>query len=131
MYEVKDVDNISPIVLAYIGDAVYDLYVRTKLIAESRTNVDRLHKAATGYVKAAAQAQSFRAVESVLTEQELSIFKRGRNAKSAVPKNADMGEYRVATGLETLVGYIYLKQDITRLNDIMNLILGDDTNEGV
>ena len=129
-YKVQNIETLSPIVLAYIGDAVYDLYVRTKLISQISGSIDKLHKAATNYVKSSAQAQSFHMVESILTEQELTVFKRGRNAKSAVPKNADMGEYRVATGLEALIGYIYLKQDTTRLDEVMNFILGDDINEG-
>jgi len=117
-------DEYSPLVLAYIGDVVYELYVRTKLVAEGNMPVDKLHKKATTIVKASAQCASFMLIEDKLTEKEIAIFKRGRNAKSGVPKNADMAQYRIATGLEALIGYIYLSGNEARLVEIMNLILG-------
>ena len=117
-------DEYSPLVLAYIGDVVYELYVRTKLVAEGNMPVDKLHKKATTIVKASAQCASFMLIEDKLTEKEIAIFKRGRNAKSGVPKNADMAQYRIATGLEALIGYIYLSGDEKRLVEIMNFILG-------
>ncbi|OQB16032.1 MAG: Mini-ribonuclease 3 [Firmicutes bacterium ADurb.Bin193] len=116
-------DEYSPLVLAYIGDAVYELYTREMLVSRGNMPVDRLHKEATGYVRASAQSESFKEIESVLTEKEIEIFKRGRNTKSTVPKNADMSDYRTATGLEALIGYIYLTGDKNRLDEIMSLIL--------
>lgn len=113
----------SPLVLAYIGDAVYELYVRKRIIEDNNIQVDKLHKMAVSIVKSSAQANSFHKIESMLTEEEMAIFKRGRNAKSSVPKNSDMVEYKIATGLEALIGYIYLLGDKNRLDEIMNLIL--------
>lgn len=121
------VDNpklLSPLVLAFAGDTVYDLFVRTMLIRESACGVDKLHKTATTYVKCSAQAERFKAVEPMLTEEELAVFKRGRNAKSRPPKNADLNDYRIATGVEALIGYIFLSGDYNRLTEIMNTLLG-------
>ena len=116
----------SPLVLAYIGDAVFEIYVRKMLVtqAQGNTSVDRLHKKATEYVKSSAQSKSYRRIEGSLTEDEISVFKRGRNAKCNPPKNADVIEYHTATGLEALIGYIYLSENYDRLDEIMNLILG-------
>ena len=113
----------SPLVLAYIGDVVYEFYVRRKLIENGNMPVDKLHRAATALVNASAQSNSFKKIESILTEKELGVFKRGRNTKSTVPKNAEMSDYRTATGLESLIGYIYLSGDDLRLDEIMTLIL--------
>ena len=115
-------NEYSPLVLAYVGDAVFELYVRKMLTNIGNAQVDKLHKTATSYVNAAAQCDSFKKIEHKLTEFEMCIYKRGRNAKSTVPKNADMIQYRVATGLEALIGYIYLTGDINRLDEIMSLI---------
>lgn len=120
---MKRYDECSPLVLAYIGDAVFELYVRKSLVDKGNKPVDKLHKAATGYVSAAAQSESFKKIEDKLTEFEMQIYKRGRNAKSTVPKNADMLQYRAATGLEALIGYIYLTGKTSRLDEIMLLIL--------
>lgn len=124
MDESKNQANeYSPLVLAYIGDAVFELYVRKMLVKSSSMPVDKLHKTATSYVKASAQSSSFKKIEDKLTEQEILIYKRGRNAKSTVPKNADMTDYRIATGLEALIGYIYLTNQKQRLDEIMSMIL--------
>ena len=122
---MTDANQYSPLVLAYLGDAVYELYVRKKLISIANTQVDKLHKAAVGYVKAEAQSEAFRKIENILTEQEMAVFKRGRNTKSTVPKHASVSDYRAATGLEALIGYIYILGDTNRLDYIMNLILGE------
>lgn len=120
------VNEYSPLVLAYIGDAVYELYVRKHITKENNIQVDKLHKKAVSIVKSSAQARSYYLIESILTEEEATVFKRGRNAKSSVPKNSDMSEYKTATGLEALIGYIYLKGDTNRLEEIMNLILSEN-----
>ena len=120
-----DANQYSPLVLAYLGDAVYELYVRKKLISIANMQVDKLHKAAVGYVKAEAQSEAYRKIEDLLTEQEIAVYKRGRNTKSAVPKHATVADYRAATGLEALIGYIYILGDTERLDYIMNLILGE------
>lgn len=119
-------NEYSPLVLAYIGDAIYEVYVRNYLVSQHNMQVDKLHKMAVSMVKSSAQAKSFHKIENLLTEEEVAVFKRGRNAKSSVPKNSDMSEYKTATGLEALVGYIYLKGDKNRLDEIMNMILSED-----
>ena len=110
----------SPLVLAYIGDSVYETYVRTRLVARANTQVNNLHKTTINYVKAKAQSEIMKALLGQLTEEEEWVFKRGRNAKSAtVPKNADVGEYRYATGFEALIGYLYLSGNIDRLYELL------------
>lgn len=113
----------SPLVLAYIGDGVYELYVRERLIFEhSDMPPHKLHILSTTHVKAHSQSNSMNVIEPLLTEQELAIFKRGRNAKSAtVPKNADVTDYRRATGFEALIGYLYLSKNDDRLKEIMRI----------
>ena len=110
----------SPLVLAYIGDSVYETYVRTRLVARANTQVNNLHKTTINYVKAKAQSDIMKALLGQLTEEEEWVFKRGRNAKSAtVPKDADVGEYRYATGFEALIGYLYLSGNIDRLYELL------------
>ncbi len=114
--------NYGPLVLAYIGDTVYDLFVRTRIIARGNRHVTDMHKEAVGYVKAHAQALSAHALEKELTEEEMRIYKWGRNAKSNTsPKNADIIDYRTATGFETLIGYLYLKDETDRLTSLLEL----------
>ena len=111
---------INPLVLAYIGDAVYELYVRTHIMKDENMPVNKLHKAATGYVKAKAQSDVIHAIEHQLTEQELAVFKRGRNAHSHTSaKNADIVDYRHATGFEAVIGYLYLSKSYDRLNEVL------------
>jgi len=120
-------DNInpkeySPLALAYIGDTVYDLFIRTKVLAKGNRHVTEMHKEAVSFVKAHSQSVSAYAIEEVLTEDELRVLKWGRNAKSnTTPKNADVTEYRMATGFETLVGYLYLSGEDERLSYLLNL----------
>ena len=110
----------SPLALAFIGDAVYEVFVRARVLAEANTSANTLHKKAIAYVKASAQARAAKTLLDTLTEDELAAFKRGRNAKSAtVPKNADLTDYRYATGLEALFGYLYLSGKSERLNELM------------
>ena len=120
---LMEVEQYSPLVLAYMGDVVYELYVRKMLVLKANTQVDKLHKSAVQIVKAEAQCEAFRKIEHELTEKEIAVFKRGRNTKSVVPKHSSVAEYRTATGLEALIGYIYLTGDTNRLDYIMNLIL--------
>ena len=120
---LTEAEQYSPLVLAYMGDAVYELYVRKMLVSKANTQVDKLHKSAVQIVKAEAQCEAFRKIENELTEKEMAVFKRGRNTKSSVPKHSSVAEYRTTTGLEALIGYIYLTGDTNRLDYIMNLIL--------
>lgn len=114
--------NLNPLQLALIGDGVYEIFIRNYILSE---NIDlsahKIHVKAIGYVKAKSQSTIIHNLESELTEEELCIFKRGRNTKSAtVPKNANVRDYRLATGFETLVGYLYLIGDKERLAYILN-----------
>lgn len=121
---------LSPLVLAYIGDGVYELFVRNKLIELfSTTPPSKLHKLSSAHVKAHAQSNSMKVIEPQLSEKELSVYKRGRNAKSAtVPKNADVTDYRRATGFEALIGYLYLNKESERLHEIMEIAFSNYTD---
>ena len=110
----------SPLVLAYIGDAVYEVYIRSLLISRGSFPVHQLHKAATGYVKAEAQSKAIQTLAPELSEEELRIYKRGRNAKpGTVAKHAEVKDYHQATGFEALVGYLYLQKDKERLDELL------------
>ena len=111
-----DIRTYSPVVLAYIGDAVYELVIRTILVDQGNRQANTLHKKASTYVKASAQAAMAEAFLPELTEEELSYFKRGRNAKTvSMAKHATMHDYRHATGFEALMGYLYLTDRFDRL----------------
>lgn len=114
-----DVRSLSPLVLAYIGDAVYEILVRTKIISESGAQVNKLHRMSTMLVKAHAQAEIVKLLE--LTEEENRIYKRGRNAKSVtMAKNATMTDYRRATGFEALIGYLYMSGQTSRMLELVS-----------
>ena len=115
-----DIQTYSPLTLAYIGDAAYELVVRTFLVDQGNSRPDKLHRKASSMVKAAAQAAMAEALKDSLTEEELSVYRRGRNAKSpTMAKNASMSDYRKATGFEALMGYLYLKGEQKRLIDLV------------
>lgn len=110
----------APLALAYIGDSVYDLFVREKVLAKGNRHVTDMHREAVGFVKAHSQAVSVFEIEKELTEDEMRVLKWGRNAKSnTVPKNAAVADYRLATGFETLIGYLYLSGEKERLCYLM------------
>lgn len=120
----RDPLQISALSLAYIGDTVYDLYVRTMLVHTQDTTVHAQHLSAARLVCAAAQAQAYRRVEDMLTPDELLAYKRGRNAHSGTtPKNASVGDYRVATGFEALLGHLFLRGEDDRIRQIMQQAL--------
>ncbi len=122
----EQLKGISVLGLAHIGDAVYELLVRTWLCAHGKTTSKGLHKETVSYVAAPAQARAAAKILDKLTEEELTAFKRGRNAKvHSVPKNADISEYHSATGLETLFGFLYLKGAKDRLNELFSMIVED------
>ncbi len=121
-----DPKGISPLGLAYIGDAVYEMFVRLTVLTDGNAPVNRLHKKAKDLVNAKAQAQMYFRIAGELTEEEASVFRRGRNAKSfTTPKNADLMDYRHATGLEALFGYLYLKGEKQRAIDLFSLGMAD------
>ena len=128
--EVKEPRLMSPLVLAYIGDTVYDLYVRTQLLLTCDATAHGLHVMATKRVCAKAQAEAVQRILSALTEDEQYIFRRGRNSHmGTVPKHAQMSDYRAATGLEALLGYLYRKGEDDRLNELMGQMFTPDTQE--
>lgn len=113
---------LSPSVLAFVGDAVYGLMVRTALAQVNRPSGE-LHKLSVKLVNATAQAQAYKIIEPILSEKEISVFKRGRNFKTGnTPKNSSGGDYHTATGLETLFGFLYLSGEKDRLETLFNLI---------
>ncbi len=113
----------SPLNLAYIGDSVFDLIVRTHLLKNGPKPVDELNRQASLIVRASSQAQMYHTLEPVLTESELAVMKRGRNAKSnSHAKNATVTDYRHATGVEALVGYLYLNREFKRITELFKLL---------
>ena len=119
---IQDPRELSPLVLAYVGDAVYELLTRIRILERGNAPVQKLHSRTVQHVCAAAQAEGFKQIESVLTEEELSIFRRGRNTHNNIPKNASPAVYRTATGLEALFGYLYLKGEQERIQTLYALI---------
>lgn len=118
----EDIAMLSPLQLAYVGDAVYELLVRTYIL-EKGLNVNQLHKKVTKYVKADAQSEIIHYLEEHLTEMENNIVKRGRNAKTNTsPKNSSLIDYKYATGFESLFGYLYLTKQNGRILTLFNLI---------
>ncbi len=115
-----DVSALSPLTLAFVGDSVFDLLVRSELVCEANRPVDTLHKTATRIVCASAQAGGIRRILPLLTEDEEAVFKRGRNAHTGgIPKNQSSADYHYATGLESLFGWLYLKGMTDRINELL------------
>lgn len=122
---VQDVNKISMLGLAHVGDAVYELLYRSKLCTDGHTAVAEMHRMTVAFVRAEAQAEAAAKLLSVLTQEEMSVYKRGRNAKvNSVPHNADIGQYHAATGLEALFGWLYLLGRTERINELFNIITG-------
>ena len=110
----------SPLALAYIGDAAYELVVRSFFVNQGNTQVQKLHQRVTSCVSAKAQAQMAEAILPLLTEEEESVYRRGRNSKPYTKaKNASMTQYLEATGFEALIGYLYLKKEFVRMNELI------------
>ena len=125
----EDIAMLSPLQLAYIGDAVYELLVRT-YIMEKGLNVNQLHKKTTEYVKADAQSEIIHYLEESLTEDERALVKRGRNAKTNTsPKNSSMIDYKYATGFESLFGYLYLTNQDSRILELFDNIKEFEKNK--
>lgn len=123
-FEEADVDirTYSPLALAYIGDGIFDLVIRSLVLGKGNTKASQLHYQTSHIVKAETQAKMMGMLEQELTEEEADIYRRGRNAKSpTMAKNASMTDYRKATGFEALMGYLYLKDDVSRLLELTKL----------
>jgi len=115
-------DEFSPLNLAYLGDAVFSLLARTEIMRNGNIPVERLSKNVSGIVKASAQSKMYHILEPLLSEAELSVMKRGRNAKTkSRAKNASVIDYRLATGVEALFGYLYLAGEYARLIELFNV----------
>lgn len=120
-----DAKQLSPLTLAFIGDTVYDLLVREELICKANRPANDLHLLAVKQVKASAQSRAAELILPILTEDELAVYRRGRNAKTShIAKNATTGDYHKATGLEALFGYLYLSGDIHRIKELFYMIKG-------
>ena len=111
-----NITDYSPLTLAYIGDGIYEIVIRTVIVDEANRQVNKIHKAASNLVKAGTQARMIHYIMDDLTDEELTIYKRGRNAKAVTrAKNASMSEYRTATGFEALMGWLYLTGQSERM----------------
>ena len=125
--EEKDLRTYSPQTLAYIGDGVYELVIRTVLVKKGNCPVNQLHRKASSLVKAASQSAMMEFIEPMLTEEEHSVYRRGRNAHSpTMAKHATMADYRRATGFEALMGYLYLKEDFCRIVELVRAGIRED-----
>ena len=123
-FKKEEAHLINPLTLAFIGDAVYEVFIRTYLISENKNlKVQQLHLKVVSYVKAKAQSDFAKKIIDSFTEKEMAVFKRGMNTKSGVPKNANVGEYRWATGFEAVIGYLYLIGDNERLNELLEKVV--------
>ncbi len=124
MKDEKQINQMSPLTWAYVGDAVYELYVRSYLIDTTNLKPNNLHKESIKYVKARAQAEILSNLQEILTEEEREVVRRARNTQNHhLPKNANVQEYMYATALEGLIGYLYLTKQTKRLDELFKLIL--------
>ena len=120
MKEKEEVNNMSPLTWAYVGDAVYELYIRNYLINTTNLKPHKLHIESIKYVKAKSQSEILEKLDSFLTEEEKEIVRRGRNTKNHhLPKNADVNDYMYSTAFEALIGYLYLTKENERLEEIL------------
>ena len=126
LFETKpevDIHEMSPVALAFVGDAVLELLVRARLVGSTRLQPNRLHTVATHYVSAHAQCRELEILEPLLTEAEANVLRRGKNAsKASVAKHATMQEYRASTGLECLLGWLYLRGENDRIQQLFDAV---------
>lgn len=119
---IEEVNQMSPLTWAYVGDCVYELYIRTKLVDTTKLKPHELHIKSVKYVKAKAQAETLKKLETILTEEEKEIVRRGRNTQTHhIAKNASMQDYMYATAFEALIGYLYLTKQDDRLFEMMKM----------
>ena len=122
-FSANDIKTLSPLVLAHVGDAYFSLYVRTRLLQITH-NITRLHDLSAQIVSAPAQANTYHAIENFLTDDERDIFRRGRNANvHTIPHSADRATYQTATALEALFGWLYLKGERARINELFSVMM--------
>ena len=120
-----DTRELSPLVTAYIGDAYFHLYVRTRLLQKTK-KIDKLHDLSAEIVSATFQADAYKKIEKYLTDDEKDIFRRGRNAKSHAPRVATVAEYHASTGFEALLGELFLNKSFARLDEICELVFTEE-----
>jgi len=124
---IQDVNKLSMLALAHVGDGVYELLFRSRLCLLGHSSVSNLHKLTVRHVNAVAQAKAAEKILPVLTDDELAVFKRGRNTKvNSVPHNANIGQYHAATGLEALFGWLYLLGRSDRIKALFDLIVEEE-----
>lgn len=122
--DIQDIKMLSPLVWAYVGDSVYELFIRTHLINNSNAKPHKLHIEAIRFVKAKAQADILKKIDDKLSEEEKDIVRRGRNTENHhIAKNAELADYTQSTGFEALIGYLYLTKQDERLKEILNLCI--------
>ena len=123
---LRDVNAISMLGLAHVGDSVYELLTRTMLCAQGHNSVSELHKLTVSRVNALAQAAAMEKILPELNDDELAVYRRGKNCKvNSVPHKASIGQYHAATGLEALFGWLYLQGRIDRIKELFEIISGD------
>lgn len=115
--------EVSSLALAYLGDAVLEIYIREYVIRMGKTKIDQLHRSAVKFVNAKAQSLIYDSIQSLLSDDEMVILRKGRNAKKNIPKNVEMVDYRKSTGVEALLGYLFLKEDHDRIKELVNYII--------
>ena len=126
MIVMKNVNEVNSLALAYLGDSIYELYIRTYLIDKGINKVNTLQEEAKKYVSAKNQAIILNKISKYLTNEEIDVVKRARNHKShKSPKNTDIVTYKLSTGLEALFGYLFLTKQNKRIEELMNLIVGE------
>ena len=126
MIVMKNVNEVNSLALAYLGDSIYELYIRTYLIDKGINKVNTLQEEAKKYVSAKSQALILNKINEYLTNEEIDVVKRARNHKShKSPKNTDIVTYKLSTGLEALFGYLFLTKQNKRIDELMNLIVGE------
>mgnify|MGYP003613018388 CR=1 FL=1 len=116
--------GISSLALAYLGDAVLEIHIRDYVLRTGKAKLDQLHRASVRYVCATAQSQVYEEIQPYLNKEELRVMKNGRNSKKKVPKNVTMKDYRKSTGLEALYGYLYLENQVERIKEITEIVIG-------
>jgi len=117
-------NQLNGLTLAYLGDSIYEVYIREALLAKGYTKVEKLHNEAIKYTSAKGQKAALDKIRDILTESEMSVFKRGRNANSdRKPKNTDLATYKQSTGFEALIGFLYLNNEKERLEELLKIII--------
>ena len=133
MFDIEEMEaeRYSPLVLAYIGDCVYDLIIKSWIMSRGNRQVHKMHEDTSAYVQASTQSLMMRKMQEHLTQEEHTVYRRGRNAKSVSPaKNQSITDYRRATGFEALLGYLYLKKEYQRLTELVKIGLDSLAERG-